>query len=120
MPLEPRRSFRDRSLLQDGHRLDGLRLGGVHVPGLASSLGITDQLRSVAARSLGARERTRSLRVLTARGLHILAATRRLNILTTARGLDVLTAARRLNILTAARSLRRRTARRLVVLAAPP
>src|SRR5439155_1073578 len=99
-------------LLQDRHRLDGLRLGGAHVPGLASCLSLTDQLRSVTARSLGTRDRTRSLCVLTARGLRVLAATRRLNILTTTRGLlicatprllRVLATARRLNILAGAR-----------------
>src|SRR5439155_1614688 len=111
--LEPFGLRGDPFLLQDRHRLDGLRLGGAHVPGLASCLSLTDQLRSVTARSLGTRDRTRSLGVLTARGLRVLAATRRLNILTTTRGwlnrptgrLGVVTAARRLRVLATTRRL---------------
>src|SRR5207249_4537415 len=101
--LEPFGLRGDPFLLQDRHRLDGLRLGGAHVPGLASCLSLTDQLRSVTARSLCARDRTRSLCVLTARGLCVLAAARRLGVLPTARGLRVLATARRLNIMAGAR-----------------
>src|SRR6267143_4817382 len=104
-----------RSLLHQSHRLDGLRLGGVHVPGLARGLGVADQLRRVTARSLGTGERPRSLNVLAAtwgleiltrtRGLEVLTAARRLNVLAAARGLNVLTAARRLEVLAASRGL---------------
>src|SRR5436309_13394415 len=83
-PLEPvcclLQKFGD--LLHQSHRLDGLRLRGVHVPGLASGLGVADQLRRITARSLGTGERPRRLDVLT--------ATRRLNVLTRTRGLDLL------------------------------
>src|SRR5439155_1152670 len=106
--LEPFGLRGDPFLLQDRHRLDGLRLGGAHVPGLASCLSLTDQLRSVTARSLGTRDRTRSLCVLTARGLRVLAATRRLNVLTSTRGLRVLATTRRLNILAGTRQRPRR------------
>src|SRR6266850_141608 len=104
-----------QNLLHDGHRLDGLRLGGVHVSSLARSLGLADQLGRVATRGLGAGERARRLHILpaarslhilttarsldlAARSLNILAAARRLHVLTTTRGLNILPAARRLNI----------------------
>src|SRR3989449_2167164 len=129
-------------LLHEGHRLDRLRLGGVHVAGLASCFGFADQLGRVATSGLGASKGTRRLHVLTTpRGLHvlpapwsllrvlrglaprrrlnILATARRLHILATARGLHVLPATRRLNILTTARGLHILPAtRRLNVLAA--
>src|SRR6059036_1792859 len=92
-----------RGLLHQADRLDGLRLRGVHVPGLASSLSFADQLGGVAAAALRASERARRLNILRA-------APRRLDILrAAARGLHVLGAAagtgeraRRLNILRAA------------------
>src|SRR5262245_17223529 len=97
-PLEPgAATAKIRRLLHQPHRLDRLRLRGVHVAGLARGLGIADQLRRVAARSLGTGGRPRSL--------HVLTATRSLDVLTHTRGLDVLAAARRLDVLTAARSL---------------
>src|SRR6266850_779440 len=95
-----------QNLLHDGHRLDGLRLGGVHVSSLARSLGLADQLGRIATRGLGAGERARRLHILSAaRSLNILAAARSLNILATARSLHVLATAGSLNILAAARSL---------------
>src|SRR5207249_1408546 len=116
--LEPFGLRGDPFLLQDRHSLDGLRLGGAHVPGLASCLSLTDQLRSVTARSLCARDRTRSLCVLTARGLWVLAAARGLRILAATRCLNILAATRRLGVLTTARGLRvLATARRLNILA---
>src|SRR4029453_761701 len=40
------------SFLPQPHRLDGLRLRGVHVSGLARGLGVADQLRRITARRL--------------------------------------------------------------------
>ena len=97
-----------RRLLQLGDRGFGLRLGRVHVTGLARSLGLLDQRGGLGA-ALGRGGGTRRLHILTARGLNIL-TTRRLHILTT-RGLNILTT-RRLDIL-AARSLHILTTRGL-------
>src|SRR4029434_354928 len=44
------------SLLHQADGLDGLRLGGIHVAGLASSLSLTDQLGRVGATALRAGE----------------------------------------------------------------
>ena len=105
------------SLLHQADGLDGLRLGGIHVAGLASSLSLTDQLGRVGATALRAGERPRGLDILGAaawgldvlraatRSLDILrAATRRLHVLgAAARGLHILRAAtRRLDVLRAA------------------
>src|SRR5437899_1104552 len=100
-PLEPG-STTKCCLLHQAHCLDGLRLGAVHVPGLAGRLGIADQLRRVAdrRRRLGTGERPRSLNVLTSsRSLDVLTRTRGLNVLTSSRSLDVLTRTRGLNVL---------------------
>src|SRR5215470_8388313 len=107
-PLEPGCSYRKTTaLLHQAHRLDGLRLRGVHVSGLASRLGLADQLHRIATRrGLGTGERARRLDVLTAtRGLDVLTRTRSLNVLTSARSLDVLAGTRGLDVLTSARSL---------------
>src|SRR5207247_523557 len=131
-------AFGDAScfLLQHLHRGFGLRLRLSHLAGLARGLGLTDQLRGVAAMrrlnsltgSLTATRglnilAARSLRILTSRGLNIL-TTRSLHVLLATRSLGVLTAwslglltTRGLNILTA-RSLRLLTPRRLHLLLA--
>src|SRR5262245_12018785 len=97
------------SLLHQADGLDGLRLGGIHVAGLAGSLSLTDQLGRVGAAALRAGERPRGLNILraatrglnilgaAARGLHVLrAAARRLDVLrAAARSLDILRAATR-------------------------
>src|SRR5439155_3693238 len=77
-------------LLHFGQRRLGLRLGGLHVTGLARSLGLANQLgcRAVGGR-LRTRQRARGLVVLTTRSLVVL-TTRGLAVLTT-RGLAVLT-----------------------------
>src|SRR5437667_4351118 len=98
-PLEPSSCF----LLQHLHRGFGLRLRLSHLAGLARGLGLTDQLRGVAAmrrlNSLtGSLTATRGLNILAARSLRILTS-RGLNILTT-RSLRILTA-RRLHVLLA-------------------
>src|SRR4030095_13523873 len=83
-----------QTLLHQVDSLDGLRLGNVHLAGLASGLCLADQLGRVRA-GLGTGDTGR---------LDILrAAARRLNILRAATGrLNTLGAARRLNILRAA------------------
>src|SRR5262249_52147843 len=107
-----------RDLLHQADGLDGLRLGGIHVAGLASSLSLADQFRRVGAATLRASQRPRRLHILraAARSLDVLrAATRGLYILGAAatslhavrlvatRSLDVLRAATRgLHILGAA------------------
>src|SRR5215470_10668545 len=121
-PLEPGCSYRKTTaLLHQAHRLDGLRLRGVHVSGLASRLGLADQLHRIATRrGLGTGERARRLDVLTAtRGLNVLTRTRSLDVLAGTRGLDVLTSARSLDVLAGTRGLDVLTsARSLDVLAA--
>src|SRR5436190_709003 len=123
-------------LLQNRQRRLGLIGGQRHVAGFASSFRFLHQrssLRHVSPRSLGrsggASARPRRLHVLvTARGLHVLRAPRRLDIrgpgrrvgfLVTTRRLHVLVTTRRLDVLVAARSLDVLvTARRLHVLVA--
>ena len=106
LPLEPLGTAGTCCLLQLGDGGFSLRLRGVHVTGLARSLGLLDQGRGLGAAGLGGGGGTRRLHILTARGLHIL----------TARRLDIL-ATRRLHVLTT-RSLDGRTARSLHILTA--
>src|SRR4030095_12764971 len=135
-----------QTLLHQVDSLDGLRLGNVHLAGLASGLCLADQLGRVRAARLGTGGRAGRLDILraaarcldilgaSARPLHVLgaaprgldilrAAARSLDVLgAAARGLDILRAApRRLHVLGAATrrlDILRAAARRLHVLGA--
>ncbi|MGH2394001.1 MAG: hypothetical protein ACRDGH_11030, partial [Candidatus Limnocylindria bacterium] len=102
--------------MQDRDSSLRLRLGRLHIAGLARGFGFLDQRRRLGhvARTSGpgASQRPRSLSILATRGLSIL-ATRSLSILTT-RGLSILTT-RSLSILTT-RSLSILTTRGLSIL----